>query len=104
MALEQDEVGPRLAGVFDLGCTGILDVHEDLFRLSLVDEALLDAVIKAYHRLTGHAWMLDRNRIAIYYRAFLFYLMVDQTDERVALLKTLLRRHLEYGQNHRRDD
>jgi aminoglycoside phosphotransferase len=97
MAIADDRGGPRLVGAFDLGCTGILDIHEDLFRLSLVSEALLDEVLRAYQGLSLAAHSLDRARIAIYYRAFLFYLMVGTTGERLDQLKGLLCTHLEYG-------
>jgi len=33
-AVEQDDLGPRLTGALDLENTGILDLHEDFFRLS----------------------------------------------------------------------
>jgi aminoglycoside phosphotransferase len=95
-AVVQDDLGPRLVGVFDLENTGILDVHEDFFRLSLVSEAMLDDVLAAYQHLPGPARSLDRARIAVYYRAFLFYLMVGKAGERLAHLHGLLTKHLDY--------
>jgi aminoglycoside phosphotransferase (APT) family kinase protein len=95
MAIGQDDSGPRLVGVFDLGCVGILDCHEDFFRLSLISEDLLERVIGRYSSLTAQNRSLDRHRIAVYYRAFLFYLMADQSGEGLAHLKRLLRLHLE---------
>ena len=71
-----------------------MDVHEDLFRLSLVSEELLERVIEMYHRLTDHARSIDRDRIAVYYRAFLFYLMVGKSGPRLGHLKRLLQTHL----------
>ena len=53
MAIARDEVGPRLRGVFDLGCTGIMDVHEDLFRLELAARGLLAEVVGEYEALTS---------------------------------------------------
>ena len=94
MAIGQDDLGPRLVGVFDLGCVGILDIHEDFFRLSLISEDLLERVIGRYSSLTRHNRSLDRHRIAVYYRAFLFYLMADQSGEGLEHLKRLLRLHL----------
>jgi aminoglycoside phosphotransferase (APT) family kinase protein len=99
-AVLQDELGPRLVGVFDLENTGILDIHEDFFRLSLVSEALLDDVLAAYGRLPRPARSLDRARIAVYYRAFLFYLMAGKTGERLAHLHRLLAQHLAYCRAH----
>jgi hypothetical protein len=99
MAMGEDALGPRLVGVFDLGCTGILDVHEDFFRLSLISEDLLERVIEKYQDLTGYARPLRRDRIAIYYRAFLFYLMCELTGENLDHLKKMLQRHVEYYQD-----
>ena len=99
-AVVQDGLGPRLVGVFDLENTGLLDIHEDLFRLSLVSEAMLDDVLAAYRRLPGPARSLDRTRIAVYYRAFLFYLMVGKVGERLAHLHRLLAQHLAYCRAH----
>jgi aminoglycoside phosphotransferase (APT) family kinase protein len=95
IAMGRDRVGPKLFGAFDLGCVGILDAHEDFFRLSLVSEDLLERTIAAYGGLTGHAPQLDRERIVIYYRAFLLYLMAEASDEGLAHLKRLLQAHLE---------
>lgn len=96
MAIGKDEMGPRLVGAFDLGCTGILDVHEDFFRLSLISEDLLERVLETYHELTGRARALRRDRIAIYYRAFLFYLMAEQSGSDLSDLRKLLREHVRY--------
>lgn len=94
MAIGEDALGPKLIGVFDLGCTGILDIHEDFFRLSLVSEDLLERVIEKYQELTGQARILRRDRIAIYYQAFLFYLMGESAGENLGYLKKMLQRHM----------
>ena len=99
MAIGADALGPRLVGVFDLGCTGVLDIHEDFFRLSLVSEDLLEKVIEKYQDLTGRVRTLQRDRIAIYYRAFLFYLMCELPGENPDHLKKMLQRHVEYYHN-----
>ena len=96
MAIGEDHLGPRLVGVFDLGCTGILDVHEDFFRLSLISEDLLDRVIEAYQVRPGQMRSLQRDRIAIYYRAFLFYLMAERSGKGSDHLKALLESHVEF--------
>jgi hypothetical protein len=96
IAMGQDHVGAKIVGVFDLGCAGILDIHEDFFRLSLVSEDLLERVIGTYQNLAGQTRSLNRDRIAIYYRAFLFYLMVGQSGTSLNHLKRLLHRHIEY--------
>ena len=88
--------GCRLNGVFDLGCSGILDIHEDFFRISLVSEGLLDEILGSYQRITEMNKFLDRQRIGLYYRAFLFYLMAEQHGEGLRHLKTMLENHLEY--------
>lgn len=100
VAVGQDERGPKVIGFFDLECAGILDIHEDLFRLSLVSEELLEDVIAAYQALPGPDRPIDRGRIVLYYRAFLFYLMVGQTEEGLAHLKRLVRRHPDHGPDH----
>jgi hypothetical protein len=46
-----------------------------------------------YRRLTTGARPVDRERIAVYYRAFLFYLMVGKSGPRLVHLKPLLRAH-----------
>jgi hypothetical protein len=96
VAMGEDHLGPKIVGVFDLGCAGVLDIHEDFFRLSLVSEDLLERVIAAYQDLPGQVRPIDRNRIAIYYRAFLFYLMTDKSGEALDHLKSLLLDHVEY--------
>ena len=94
MAVLESPYGCRLNGVFDLGCSGILDIHEDFFRLSLISEMLLDEVLGAYQEKTGR--VLDRQRIGLYYRAFLFYLMADQQGAGLEHLKEMLANHLSY--------
>ena len=98
MAIGEDALGPKLLGVFDLGCTGILDIHEDFFRLSLVSEDLLERVIEKYQDLTNQRRTLRRERIAIYYRAFLFYLMCELQGGDLNHLKKMLQRHMERKQ------
>ena len=95
MAIDEDDVGLKFIGAFDLGCAGILDIHEDFFRLSLISEDLLERVIGAYQDLSGRVRSISRDRIAIYYRAFLFYLMSEVTGEGLEHLKRLLGNHLE---------
>jgi aminoglycoside phosphotransferase (APT) family kinase protein len=95
-AVARDELGPRLAGAFDLENTGILDLHEDFFRLSLVSEPMLEDVLRAYQDLPGPLRSIDRARIAVYFRAFLFHLMVGKTGPRLAHLHRLLQDHLAY--------
>jgi len=98
MAMGVDPTGDRLTGVFDLECAGILDIHEDFFRLSLVSEGLLEQVLAAYQNLPGPTRPINRDRIAIYYQAFLFYLMVETPEKNLAHLKAMLQKHLEtYG-------
>jgi aminoglycoside phosphotransferase len=96
VALDDDVLGLKLSGVFDLGCAGILDIHEDFFRLSLIGEDLLEQVIQAYQGLSVRKRTLRRERIAVYYRAFLFHLMVGKSGERLSHLKALLDRNLVY--------
>jgi aminoglycoside phosphotransferase (APT) family kinase protein len=96
MAMETDELGPKLSGVFDLGCTGILDAHEDFFRLSLISEDLLERVIYIYQNFSNPKRLLNRQRLAIYYRAFLFYLMAEQVEGNLQPLVDLLAKHVEY--------
>lgn len=96
IAMGADALGPKLVGVFDFGCTSLLDIHEDFFRLSLVSEDLLERVIAAYGALSGPERAVDRDRIAVYYRAFLFYLMPEVTGEELADLKRLLHKHIAY--------
>ncbi len=94
MAIISDELGPRLAGAFDLECAWILDIHEDFFRLSLVSEDLLDRVLNAYQEISGGVRQLRRERISIYYRAFLFYLMAEQVENNLDHLKAMLEEHV----------
>jgi len=94
IAIGEDALGPRLVGVFDLGCTSILDIHEDFFRLSLVSEDLLNRVLAAYRTLPGPERKISRDRIVVYYRAFLFYLMCEASGETLANLRRLLQKHI----------
>jgi aminoglycoside phosphotransferase len=94
MGIGADSLGARLVGVFDLGCAGILDIHEDFFRLSLISEDLLERVMDTYREISGRTRPLDRDRIAIYYRAFLFYLMEGSSGSDLSDLKALLKGHV----------
>ncbi len=96
MAIEMDELGPKLTGVFDFGCAGILDVHEDFFRLSLISEDLLERVVYIYQNFSHQQRILNRRRLAIYYRAFLFLLMAEQVDGNLKPLIDLLSKHVNY--------
>ena len=96
MAMGADPTGAILIGVFDLECVGILDIHEDFFRLSLVSEDLLEHVLDAYQNLPDRSCPINRDRIAIYYRAFLFYLMAEVPEKNLAHLQAMLQKHLEY--------
>jgi aminoglycoside phosphotransferase (APT) family kinase protein len=96
MAIEADELGPKLTGVFDFGSAGILDVHEDFFRLSLISEDLLERVIYIYQNFSRQQRILNRRRLAIYYRAFLFYLMAGQVEGDLKPLLELLSKHVDY--------
>jgi len=96
MAMETDEIGPKLTGVFDLDCAGILDAHEDFFRLSLISEDLLERVIYIYQNFSNPKRVLNRQRLAIYYRAFLFYLMAEQVEGNLQPLLDLLAKHVDY--------
>ncbi|MHB0879167.1 MAG: aminoglycoside phosphotransferase family protein, partial [Anaerolineae bacterium] len=98
MGIVEDATGPRLAGVFDLGNAGVLDIHEDLFRLNLIDEDLLRRTVARYQEMTGARRHLDPARIEVYYRAFLFYLMDEWVRDcrwgRVAHMRGMFERHL----------
>ncbi len=96
MAIETDELGPKLTGVFDFGSAGILDVHEDFFRLSLISEDLLERVVYIYQNFSHQQRILNRRRLAIYYRAFLFYLMAEHAEGNLKPLMDLLSKHVEY--------
>lgn len=96
MAIVEGAGGKGLNGVFDLGCSGILDIHEDFFRLSLIGEPLLDEVLQAYQERTAWKFKLDRQRLSLYYRAFLFYLMAEQEGDGLSHLKRMLASHLVY--------
>jgi hypothetical protein len=96
MAIVTDEFGPKLSGVFDFGYAGILDVHEDFFRLSLISEDLLERVIHIYQNFSNQKRILNRPRLAIYYRAFLFYLMAEQVGGDLQPLLNLLSKHVDY--------
>jgi hypothetical protein len=96
MAMGVNPTGASLIGVFDLECAGILDIHEDFFRLSLVSEDLLEQVLAAYQKLPSRTCIINRDRIAIYFRAFLFYLMAEVPEENLAHLKSMLHQHIEH--------
>jgi|GEM_PF-5482134 len=96
MAIVTDEFGAKLSGVFDFGYAGILDVHEDFFRLSLISEDLLERVINIYQNFSNQERILNRQRLAIYYRAFLFYLMAEQVGGDLKPLLNLLSKHVDY--------
>jgi hypothetical protein len=98
MAITWDALGAKFSGAFDLGCAGILDLHEDFFRLSLVSEALLERVLAAYQERTEGQRSIERGRLALYYRAFLFYLMAEfpPGSGRQEHLRRMLEEHLDY--------
>ncbi len=96
MAIVTDEFGPKLCGVFDFGNAGILDVHEDFFKLSLISEDFLERVIAIYQNFSNQKRILNRQRLAIYYRAFLFYLIGEQVGGDLQPLLNLLSKHVDY--------
>jgi hypothetical protein len=66
----------------------------------LISEDLLERVTAMYTGFPGHRRPLERDRIAIYYRAFLFYLMAEQSGSGIDHLQRLFRLHLEhYGES-----
>ena len=72
--------GYELGGIFDFEIAGILDIHEDFFRLYFVSSDLVDRVVSAYEETHNQA-TLDRARIDLYWRAFLIYLMMENVGE-----------------------
>ncbi len=98
LAMREEPGGWRLGGVFDFGIAGILDAHEDLFRLNFVGKGLVREVVEAYNRHAQRAVTLQPRRIDVYYRAFLFFLMIEQLEagdrEGFELYVALMRRYL----------
>jgi aminoglycoside phosphotransferase len=107
MAVVEDTIGPRLAGAFDLGNAGVLDVHEDFFRLNLMSEDLLARTVDRYRQLTAARPAIDRSRIEVYYRAFLYYLMDEWVRgcrwDDVAHIRGMIERHLRPAAGGRED-
>jgi aminoglycoside phosphotransferase (APT) family kinase protein len=80
LAMRLTASGYKLGGVLDFGISGIQDVHEDLFRLNFVGAELLQRVVHAYVQRGGKHRQIDAVRIELYWRAFLFYLMLEQLE------------------------
>ena len=72
----------RLVGIFDFAIAGILDVHEDFFRLFFVSSDLVERVVRSYASKSGATGLpaLQMLRIDSYWRAFLLYLMVEHLE------------------------
>ena len=97
MAILADHRGRRLIGVFDFLDASILDFHEDLFRLGLIDERLMRDIVERYGRSSRRAPALEPPRLDLYYRAFMFSLMnewVERGDSlRYEIFERMLGRH-----------
>ncbi len=76
LAMRPSAQGYELGGVFDFEIAGILDAHEDFFRLYFVSADLVERVVDAYEGKRGQV-TLDRARVRLYWRAFLIYLMME---------------------------
>jgi aminoglycoside phosphotransferase (APT) family kinase protein len=110
LAFLEDDIGPKLAGVFDFGNAGVIDRNYDFGRLNLIEVGLQDSVIDEYEHLAP-LQRVDRDRVNVYSRAFLFYLMAEQVGEdgyvrpdregNFRHLKVLLREHFEHRANSR---
>lgn len=108
LAFVDDEVGPRLVGVFDFETAGIMDYHYDFCRLNLIYDALQDHVLDEYARLVPTR-PLDRERVETCARAFVLYLLAEHVggDGRVASdqavgfdhLVRLMRAHMAYSES-----
>ncbi len=90
----------RLRGIFDFGIAGIIDAHEDFFRLYFISADLVARVLASYtersrvNDLPG----IHPERIELYWRAFLLYLMVEcyqaHRDDRFQAYRQILIEHL----------
>jgi Ser/Thr protein kinase RdoA (MazF antagonist) len=79
VAMRATPRGYELGGIFDFEIAGVLDVHEDFFRLHFISPGLVERVVDAYEEKQERI-TLDRARIDLYWRAFLIYLMVEHLE------------------------
>ncbi len=79
LAMRAAAQGYELGGVFDFEIVGILDAHEDFFRLYFVSSDLVERVVDAYEEKRNQV-TLDMARVGLYWRAFLIYLMMENLE------------------------
>jgi len=72
--------GNVLSGIFDFENAGVLDIHEDFFRLYFITPELVDRIISTYNQKSVNRNPLDNQRINLYWRAFLLYLMMENLE------------------------
>lgn len=77
LAMSSDTEGPKLSGIFDFGCAGILDVNEEFFRLNFISPTLTRDVVTNYRDRAKETSAIspDIDRIDLYWKGFLLYLI-----------------------------
>jgi hypothetical protein len=80
LAMQPGSHGYELSGIFDLENAGALDIHEDFFRLYFITPNLVDCTINIYNQKNTNRKPLDNERINLYWRAFLLYLMMENLE------------------------
>jgi aminoglycoside phosphotransferase (APT) family kinase protein len=81
MALLETSDGFRLNGVFDLQIGGIVHLYDEFLRIRLLDVSVGQKIVEAYNRLPGQTRTVNAVPLGHFYRAFVFYLLHQSTNE-----------------------
>lgn len=73
--------GFRLVGIFDLENGGIVNLYDEFLRIYLMDVELGQRIVETYNQLPGLARTVAAPVIGHFYRAFLFFLLHQSTNE-----------------------
>jgi aminoglycoside phosphotransferase len=81
LGLEDKDGHWRLAGVFDLGNSGIQNRYDELLRLPLISTQVAPSILDTYDALRAPHRPVDRGVLLLFYRAFLFFLLHLSSDD-----------------------
>ncbi len=73
--------GFRLVGIFDLENGGIVNLYDEFLRIYLMDVDMGRRIVETYNQLPGLARTVAAPAIGHFYRAFLFFLLHQSTNE-----------------------
>ncbi len=81
MIVAETRDGFRLVGIFDLENGGIVNLYDEFLRIYLMDVDMGRRIVETYNQFPGLARAVAPPVIDHFYRAFLFFLLHQSTNE-----------------------